>query len=167
MVDGGSSRGTRGRGRMSPNLPFDTYPGKGRILLKMRSGLNTRDKDAPEFIRLTRATHCVYCGEDMLGDFYHWLTIALDHVVPITVCKAIGIDESWCWDYANCVLSCGACNGFCNRYKPSTECAPSHPTLAEFLDLRDRIFRERYELIRARREQAQVHYRSRPWESSN
>ena len=149
---------------MSEELPFAAYPGGGREQLKRRPGWNTRHSDAPEFMRLTRMTSCAYCGTSLTARFEDWLTTALDHVVPVSVCKSLKIDPAWVWNYSNTVLTCGACNGFCNRYRPEVDCsAPT--TLAEFYDLRDRIFRERRKLIVARRAQERVFFETKPWNS--
>jgi len=70
----------------------------------------------------------------------------MDHVVPVNICKELGVAFEWTHDCANLVLACGACNRFNNRYRPSVDqiCPTS---LSEFFDLRDRIFAERKELI--------------------
>jgi 5-methylcytosine-specific restriction endonuclease McrA len=122
-------------------LPFSAYPGGGREQLKQRPGFNTRHADAPEFMEITGVKHCAYCGLDLTARFEDWLTMVLDHVVPQSVCKNIGVDTGWVWNYSNAVLACGACNGFCNRYRPKEDCA-CPITLLEFYDLRDRIFLE-------------------------
>jgi 5-methylcytosine-specific restriction endonuclease McrA len=144
-------------------LPFNTYPGGGREQLKQRPGFTTRHADGPEFMRITGATHCAYCGLDMTARFEDWLTMALDHVVPVSVCKRMQIDPHWLWNYSNTVLTCGACNGFCNRYKPKADCTVP-TTLAEFYDLRDRIFLERRKLILAARDRERMSYfETKPW----
>jgi len=143
-------------------LPFTAYPGGGRELLKRRPGWNTRRSDGPEFMQITGAKSCAYCGLDMTGDFDNWLTMVLDHVVPVSVCQKMGIDGSLAWNYSNTVLACGACNGFCNRYEPK-EISSAPTTLTEFYDLRDRIFAERWEQIHARREEEQKFFETKPW----
>ncbi len=116
-------------------------------------------------MRLTGAKNCAYCGLDLTARFEDWLTGVLDHGVPVSVCKKMGIDLSWVWNYSNTVLTCGACNGFCNRYKPKADCiVPT--TITEFYDLRDKIFLERRELIRARRAAELTYFESRPWDST-
>lgn len=144
------------------NLPFDAYPGGGREQLKQRPGYDTRPADAPEFMKITGVKRCAYCGLDLTARFEDWLTMVLDHVVPQSVCKSIGVDTSWVWNYSNAVLACGACNGFCNRYKPQEDC-PVPATLADFYDIRDRIFWERLTLIKARREAERTFFETKPW----
>jgi 5-methylcytosine-specific restriction endonuclease McrA len=147
-------------------LPFTAYPGGGREQLKQRPGLNTRHADAPQFMRITGANKCAYCGLDFTASFDNWLTMVLDHVVPVSVCKNVGIDTTWVWNYSNAVLACGACNGFCNRYKLEVDCTVPK-TLPEFYDLRDRIFRVRQKLILAAREKERTSYfETKPWDST-
>src|SRR5260370_5687479 len=105
-------------------LPFDSYAGGGRQLLGVRKGNNTRREDAPEFMRLVSQKRCAYCGLNFTATLENWLTVVLDHVVPINLCKSTQIPETWTWDYSNAVLACGACNGFCNRYSPSFKGVP-------------------------------------------
>lgn len=123
-------------------LPFTRYPGGGRSLLGSRSGANCRHDYGLTFARLTGVTTCAYCGVDFRGDYRTWLTVALDHAIPISVCRELDIPDSWAQDYANCVLACMACNSFDNRYRLTfkTE-APA--TLEEFFDLRDIVFKDR------------------------
>jgi hypothetical protein len=147
---------------MLQELPFRTYRGGDRKPLGLRRGLITRTVDGPEFMRRTGAHHCAYCGLDMTECFQNWLTMALDHVVPISVCNKLGIPKAWVWDYSNAVLACSACNGFCNR-RPKMDCAiPAD--LSGFYDLRDGIFRERYARIEEAREQEKLFFESRPWD---
>lgn len=113
-------------------------------------------------MKTTGVTNCAYCGLDLTARFEDWLTMVLDHVVPQSVCKNMEIAGSWVWDYSNAVLACCACNGFCNRYKPKEACTVPM-TLAEFYDLRDRIFLERQPLILARREAERTFFKTKPW----
>jgi 5-methylcytosine-specific restriction endonuclease McrA len=145
-------------------LPFNAYPGGGRKQLKQRPGLITRYADGPEFMRITGAHKCAYCGLDFTARFEDWLTMVLDHVVPQSVCTKTGIDTAWVWSYSNAVLACAACNGFCNRYKPY-ESRDESLSLPEFYDLRDRIFWERRELILATREKEREFFETKPWAS--
>lgn len=109
-------------------------------------------------------TKCAYCGLDFTARFEDWLTMVLDHVVPQNVCKNMGIDSTWVWNYSNAVLACAACNGFCNRYKPKEDCT-GQMTLPQFYDLRDRIFRERRELILGKRDDERKFFETKPWVS--
>lgn len=148
---------------MIQDLPFSNYPYGGRKPLGRRRGLITRTVDGPEFMRITGTRHCAYCGLDMTKCYKDWLTMALDHVVPVSVCTKMGICVEWVWDYSNCVLACGACNGFCNRYQPQTDCSIP-PDLPRFYDLRDRIFRERYLRVAERSESERLFFESKPWD---
>jgi len=151
---------------MTQELPFSAYPGGGREQLKQRPGLNTRHADAPEFMKITGMKHCAYCGLDLTTRFEDWLTMVLDHVVPQSICKNMEIAGGWVWNYSNAVLACCACNGFCNRYKPKEACTVP-TTLAEFYDLRDRMFLERRPLILARREAERTYFETKPWERAS
>lgn len=143
-------------------LPFDLYPGVGRQLLGAPKGANARHEYGPKLMRLTGQKRCAYCNSDLTATYQMWLTLVVDHVVPIKLCKSAHIPEEWCWDYSNAVLACAACNGFCNRYSP-TFVPPD--TLQDFYDLRDRIFDERKKLIAARHEEERRFFNGRSWEA--
>jgi hypothetical protein len=83
---------------------------------------------------------------DFVADYKAWLQMALDHVVPASTGKAKGIPEKWLDDSASKVLACAACNGFQNRY-PLAEQETCPTTLAEYFDLRDRVFMARKKLV--------------------
>ena len=144
-------------------LPFDSYPGRGRELLGIMRGSNARREYGPELMRRTGQRRCAYCDTDLTATYPLWLTLVVDHVVPISICQAINIPSDWCWDHSNTVLACGACNGFCNRYRPTFGIVPP-PTLEAFYDLRDRIFGERKALISARHEEERKFFDKRSWE---
>ena len=131
-------------------LVFDQYPDRGRTLLGIMRGATCRRNYGAEFIRITGQRKCAYCGVELLAKFDSWLTMVLDHVVPVSVCKAMQISNKWCHDYSNAVLSCAACNGFCNRYGPALN-GQTCQTLEEFYKIRDQAFQERKHLIEARR----------------
>src|SRR5208337_2464411 len=105
-------------------------------------GSTCRHQYGLKFIEMTGQTKCAYCGLDFLASYGNWLQMALDHVVPKSVCKNIGIQSDWAEDCINKVLACSACNGFDNRYslREPTICPES---LEQFCRLRDRIFSER------------------------
>lgn len=126
--------------------PFDDYPGAGRDLLGRVGGANCRHEYGLRFVRKTGQTKCAYCGVDFAGSYETWLTMALDHVVPTSVCRALGIKDKWADDCINKVLTCSACNSFRNRYSLPDE-PPIGEDLTAFLDLRDRVFAERKALI--------------------
>jgi hypothetical protein len=144
-------------------VPFDSYPSAGRALFKVRAkGSNCRWEYGLQLMKLTGQKTCAYCDVDFTTAYAVWLTMALDHVVPSSVCKANNIPEDWAWDYSNTVLACGACNGFCNRYKPSIPVGESL-TLEGFYDLRDRIFEERKQKIKARHLEERAFFERNPW----
>lgn len=136
-------------------IPFDEYPGAGREILGRVGGANCRHEYGLKFMRKTGQTRCAYCRADFAGSYETWLTMALDHVVPTSVCKKLGIPDEWADDSANKVLACAACNSFHNRYTPA-ESPQTLLSIDEFFDFRDRVFAERKELIEEshRRERA-------------
>ena len=88
--------------------------------------------------------------------------MAIDYVVPVSVCKNLALADDWTHDASNRVLACAACNGFGNRYRQAadTECPTS---LEGFYDLRDRIFAERSVSIARRRAEERAFYERRLW----
>jgi hypothetical protein len=144
-------------------LPFDSYPGSGRQLPGPSKGASARHEYGLELMRQTGQRCCAYCGTDLTATYQIWLTLVVDHVVPVSVCKAAGILGEWYWDLSNTVLACGACNGFCNRYRPSFTVTPPE-TLAGFHDLRDMIFGERKRLIEKRHGEERHFFNRRPWD---
>ena len=147
-------------------MPFDSYPAGGLQLLGRVEGVGrgTRRTSGPKFIQKTRQISCAYCGLNLVESFTNWLQMALDHVVPKSVCKGFSLPEEWIEDYTNRVLACGACNGFDNQYKPpcDTECPRS---LEEFYKLRDRIFCDRKSRITERRNSEENDFKQQPWEA--
>ena len=144
-------------------LPFDGYPGSGRVLLGATPGGTCRREYGLVFMRKTGQTCCAYCGLNFAARYEDWLQMAIDHVVPKSVCGALDIPILWYEDCINKVLACAACNGFDNRYKlPETDVCPA--TLEEFFILRDRIFSERSERIARRHSKEREFYNLRPWE---
>jgi hypothetical protein len=146
---------------MKNHLPFVNYPHQGRLLAGRVSGGNCRHGYGLKFMKEARQTRCAYCDLDIAGVYENWLNMALDHVVPVSVCQELKIPLEWCNDYSNCVLSCAACNGFGNRYSPKNAASPT--TLEEFYDLRDTIFVERKKLILEKHAQERAFYLKKPW----
>ena len=147
--------------------PFSTYPGGGRKLLgSPRSWDNCRHGYGLELQRRTGQTACAYCGIDLTNDYYHWLLMAVDHVVPSSVGKLLGIPPTFIGDCLNLVLTCSGCNSFHNRYTPTLADVPSEWTPEAFVKLRDAIFEERAALIEKRRAIEMTFFKSRPWEST-
>jgi 5-methylcytosine-specific restriction endonuclease McrA len=130
--------------------PFDTYPKDHEELKKPAwVGSNCRRGYGMEHLRKTGQSHCAYCGASFYK-FKTWLTMALDHVVPVSVCEDLDIIKNgWCRSLANSVLACDACNEFCNRYTTDKKDRPA--TFEKFLELRNEIFTERKTLILKRR----------------
>ena len=143
--------------------PFDSYPKNGREHLGQVKGANCRHEYGLKFMQKTKQTKCAYCGVDFSTSFETWLTMSLDHVVPVSVCTKLGISLDKREDVTNMVLSCGACNAFCNRYKPK-EGIREPEGWEEFYDLRDRIFTERKGLIEKSRKEEETFFNKRLWE---
>lgn len=125
-------------------LPFVTYP-TGDLRTSIWSGSNCRRGYGLKFIEKTKQTCCVYCGMPIATDYYAWLTMVIDHVVPVSVCVALRIPMEFCRSLANMALACAACNGFDNRYTSALE--PRDWSFEEFLNLRDEIFITRKDRI--------------------
>jgi hypothetical protein len=142
--------------------PFNAYPGGGSVLLGTpRNPYNCRQGWALEIRKLTGQTACAYCGGSLVDDYRHWLLMAVDHVVPSSEGRRLGIPSLFIGDFANLVLCCSGCNGFGNRYRVAEEPRAAW-TLEEFMALRDRVFAERNRLVAARREKEKAFY-ERAW----
>ena len=148
---------------MKRPLPFRDYPGGGRKLIGARRGANCRHEYGREFMHKTGQHRCAYCGIDLTASYENWLTMTLDHVVPVSVGKALEIPKEWLEDYSNAVLACAACNTFANHYRPDRSVSAPQSFLA-FFALRDRIFAERHKLIAEVRREERRYFDSRPWE---
>jgi hypothetical protein len=128
--------------------PFEAYPDGGRRLLGMRTRGNCRRGYGLQFVTRAGHTRCGYCDRDLIGSYDAWLSMALDHVVPVSLARKLQVPNEWVQDYANAVLACAACNGFDNRHEPSFK-AERPASLEEFFVLRDRVFMERKSRIRS------------------
>jgi hypothetical protein len=142
--------------------PFETYPYRGRSLLSQVVGSNCRHGYGRKFMQITGQRCCAYCGIDFTASYTNWLQMAIDHVVPKSVCIEFGLSPEWYEDCSNKVLACAACNGFYNRFKPSTEVA-CPVTLEQFFDLRDQIFNERKGPILQKHIDEKDFFDSKPW----
>lgn len=98
----------------------------------------------------------------LVDDFHHWLLLSVDHVVPSAEARRVGMGTEFYEDAINLVLCCAGCNGFGNRYRTLDEPRTAW-TLEEFLELRDRIFAERFGRIAVRRAQEIAFFESSPW----
>jgi len=145
-------------------LPFESYPYQGMELLGRVRGSNCRYGYGLKFMQLTGQTKCAYCGIDLTANYNTWLTMALDHVVPLNTKKLWGLPEEWLEDYTNRVLCCTACNNFDNHYTPKDFQCPS--TLEEFFHVRDAIFVERRRRIQDRHKQELAFFNQQPWNKS-
>ena len=147
----------------STSLPFDCYPHGGRQLLGRRSVTNSRRGYGLALRKLTGQSLCVYCGIDIYERYEHWLLLQVDHVVPTTMGKRLGISNEWLEDYSNLVLACSACNTFENQFDDKSVIEPPR-TLEEFFDLRDRVFLARKPMIQMSQQNERQFFISKPWE---
>lgn len=102
----------------------------------------------------------------LVDDYYQWLLMAVDHVVPRGPVTLLGIPRRYYEDTINQVLTCSGCNGLDNRYLPPH--TPQHAwSLAEFVAYRDIVFVERSQRIAQRREQEVAYFLSKTWTIPN
>ncbi len=116
--------------------------------------------------RLTGQTECAYCEVSLVDDYYCWLLLSVDHVIPVAECNRLGIPFEWAQSYSNTVLSCFGCNGFDNHYTIQRDEATGRWSLDRFFALRDRVFEDRKDRIARRRADEIGFYESRPWEQA-
>ncbi len=147
--------------------PFDDYPYDGKSFLPIPRGTNCRRGYGLDFMRITKQTRCAFCERvDFTTSYGNWLEMTLDHVIPVSICKELGISSNWRDSSSNRVLACTACNGFKNRYRPSFSFdAPD--SLETFFSLRDRIFLERKQLILQAHREDEAFFETHPWETEN
>jgi len=146
--------------------PFDSYPDDGESFLPKRTGSNSRHGYGLQLQRLTRQHTCAYCNVDLVSDYYRWLLLNVDHVIPESECKRLGIPEKWAQSLSNQVISCSGCNLFDNRYQMTGVEPKSNWVPREFFDLRNSIFKDRAEKIRHRRDEEQAFFSSEPWNTN-
>ncbi len=144
--------------------PFIDYRSGGYKRIGIVSGSNCRHEYGRDFMLKTGQTKCAFCGIDFTSSYRTWLTMALDHVVPASVCKTYNISGEWSEDCSNKVLACTACNSFLNRYTPSKGTGIPR-TLAKFYSLRDRIFIERKALIARKHKDEKAFFKKQPWKA--
>jgi hypothetical protein len=151
-------------------FPFDEYPEGGRKRLgPPRNSDNCRHGYCRDFQRKTKQTRCAYCGVDLTHDYYRWLLVQLDHVIPVQEGLRLGIPQGLLEDATNRVLCCSGCNGFDNRYRIEHEATHDaayweENECHEFYQLRDRVFQERFRRIAQRRMEEMRFFDGRPWE---
>ena len=107
-------------------------------------------------------TDCAYCGVSLVDDYYRWLLLTVDHVIPVSEEDKksghwLGIPRDWHESYSNIVLACSGCNGFRNRnrYQVPGQEPKEIWTKAEVFELRDRVFHEKTNAIKQAREDEQ------------
>lgn len=76
-------------------LPFATYPGGGRQPLGPWKGSNARHDYGLELMRRTGQARCAYCDADFAAAYETWLTLVVDHVVPRSLSKRLGVKSEW------------------------------------------------------------------------
>ena len=99
---------------------------------------------------------------DLTHNYYTWLLLGVDHVIPQRQAPELGIPEDWYKHFTNLVMCCSGSNGIGNRYQVQAE--PHQWTSQEFYELRDRAYREKYVLIAQRREKEMAFFDGHPWE---
>jgi hypothetical protein len=137
------------------SLPFDRYTGGGRQLLGIPAwgdGSSRRGYGRAVFEQCGFA--CAYCGHSMETGYEVWLSLSVDHVIPVGSGKLLGYPSAWIQDTANQVTCCRACNEFLNGYRVTD---PPPATGDEFFKLRDRHFLAKRDWVQAR------HARERAW----
>ncbi len=145
--------------------PFDSYPTDEA---QLRQGLRGRDNCRHGYgldlqIR-TGQTRCAYCGLSLVDNYYHRLLLCVDHVVPVSEARRLGIPDELAGGLANQVLCCAGCNGFANRYSEVEEEPRESWTLEGFIELRNRVFARRQVIIAQRRAAEMEFFDRRPWE---
>ena len=146
-------------------VPVDRYPKGGRYPLARRQGNTARQGYGLQLRRETGETTCAYCGLDLYSTYDRWLTLQVDHVVPLNVATDLGLRFELYEDMFNLVLACAACNGFDNRYRYRYLAeAPSRTTwtVEEFVVIRDAIFADRSARIAARHDIERAFFASLP-----
>jgi hypothetical protein len=127
--------------------PFDDYPKEESNLRKgLRNTGNCRHGYGLDLQSRTGQTTCAYCGLSLVDDYNHWLLLCVDHVVPVSEGRHLGISADLVGGLVNQVLCCAGCNGLDNRYVIEDTAAKTDWSLDEFVKLRDETF-----LVRGRR----------------
>ena len=146
-------------------LPFDMFSGRGRQRLGAPPNWsNSRHGCGLAVMQKTGQHRCAYCGVDLTHDYYSWLLLNVDHVVPKAMWDRLGIPNELGDDFSNLALACSGCNPFCNRDDYPEEAMPVGGWTDEvFFALRDRVFQKRYARIAERRMREMRFFDSRPW----
>lgn len=77
------------------------------------------------------------------NDYYYWLLLSMDHVIPTKECERLRLRVAWHHSFSNIVLACSGCNTFDNGYKVLWQRPRTADALTEdgFTALRDRVFK--------------------------
>jgi 5-methylcytosine-specific restriction endonuclease McrA len=143
--------------------PFDKYPNDGVSILQRQTETNARHGYGLQLQKLTGQSECAYCGVDLISDYYRWLLLSVDHVIPLSECKRLGIPEDWAKSYSNMVISCLGCNWLDNRYEIQGHELKRTWALEQFFVLRNAVFNERKQRIQESRMKELQFYNSHPW----
>lgn len=147
-------------------LPFNEFPHNGRQLLG-RPAVGTGSSRTGYGLSLQRRTgqkDCAYCGVSLVSDYYRWLLLTVDHVVPAGEARRLGIPTEFYEDAINLVLACSGCNGFLNRYRCTADPSPDW-SLRQFVALRDAVFANRFQIIASRRAQEMKLFERKLWQA--
>ena len=145
--------------------PFDRYPKNGLEILPVPSAKsNARHGYGLELQCCTKQTSCAYCGVSLVDDYYHWLLLSVDHVIPKKECQRLNLPKDWRESISNLVICCSACNGFDNHYKIPWDEPDGSWNIDRFFQLRNRVFEDRKTRILKRHEEERKLFQSRPWE---
>jgi hypothetical protein len=90
---------------------------------------------------------CAYCDLDFTRSYESWLHMSVDHVIPRYVVR-LGYPTPWVEDLLNHAPCCRTCNEFLNGYRVTVPAPPA--TLAEFVDLREKVFEEKRVRVQSR-----------------
>jgi hypothetical protein len=143
--------------------PFAQYPDDGISILPVRTVTNCRHGYGLTLQKLTGQSECAYCGVDLTADYYRWLLLSVDHVIPVKECARLGIIDDWSESYSNMVICCLGCNGLNNRYRVNGYEHKSTWTLKEFFQLRNVVFEERESIIKKSRLNEIAFFNCHPW----
>jgi hypothetical protein len=139
--------------------PFDSYPQGGQKLLgpprrgaAVARGANSYGHPIGDLC----GWKCAYCDADLATTYEAWLNLSVDHVVPRSTGKLLGLPDEWIEDTTNHVACCRTCNEFLNGYR-GPGLASEAMTLDGFYRLRDAAFAAKLTLALER------HQRERTW----